>query len=183
MNANLSHPTIARVKEGLDDISLRATEYRGDTTLIADAKVVHSLLRFLRDDPECNYDLLCDVTAVDYLDYPASTIGRFAVVWILANTETASRIRVKAFLNPSMDTSGIDDDPALYIDSSTDIWKGAEWREREIYDMFGIHFKNHPDLRRILMWKDYPAFPLRKDYPLQGRNERINLDLVEREDS
>ncbi|HIB01593.1 MAG TPA: NADH-quinone oxidoreductase subunit C, partial [Phycisphaerales bacterium] len=65
----------------------------------------------------------------------------------------------------------------------TDIWEGAEWREREVFDMFGIHFRNHPDLRRILMWKDFPAFPLRKDYPLQGRGERTNLVVVKRDDA
>jgi|TARA_B100000959_G_scaffold201637_1_gene211051 NADH-quinone oxidoreductase subunit C len=183
MKPRLDHLAIPRVKEGLDDLQLRVTEFRGDTTLVADPRDVHRLLRFLRDDPTCNYDLLCDVTAVDYLDYPTPTIGRFAVVWILANTETASRIRVKTFLNPTIDTSGIDDDPSLRVDSSTDIWEGAEWREREIFDMFGIRFNNHPDLRRILMWKDFPAHPLRKDYPLQGRNERTNLAIVDREDS
>ena len=183
MKPRLDHPTISRVKEALDDMKLRATEFRGDTTLVADPSDTHRLLRFLRDVPTCNYDLLCDVTAVDYLNYPAPTIGRFAVVWILANTETARRIRVKTFLNPSLDTSGIEDDPALYVDSSTDIWEGAEWREREVFDMFGIHFRNHPDLRRILMWKDFPAFPLRKDYPLQGRGERTNLVVVKRDDA
>lgn len=183
MTPQTKHPTIAIVKEGLGDMQLRTTDFRGDTTLIANPKDVHRLLRFLRDEPDCNYDLLCDVTAVDYLDYPAATIGRFAVVWILANTETATRIRVKTFLNPSLDTSGIEDDPTLYLDSSTDIWAGAEWREREVFDMFGIRFRNHPDLRRILMWKNYPAHPLRKDYPLQGRNERTNLANVKRDDS
>ena len=183
MTPQVKHPTIAIVKEGLSDMQLRTTDFRGDTTLIANPKDVHRLLRFLRDEPDCNYDLLCDVTAVDYLDYPAATIGRFAVVWILANTETAARIRVKTFLNPSLDTSGIEDDPALYLDSSTDIWAGAEWRERDVFDMFGFRFRNHPDLRRILMWKDYPAHPLRKDYPLQGRSERTNLAVVSRDDS
>ncbi len=182
MKPRLNHPTIQRVKDGLDDMQLRVTEFRGDTTLVAHPGDTHRLLRYLKDDPECHYDLLCDVTAVDYLNYPAPTIGRFAVVWILANTETASRIRVKTFLNPSIDTSGNEDDPALYVDSSTDIWEGAEWREREVFDMFGISFRNHPDLRRILMWKDFPAFPLRKDYPLQGRGERTNLVVIDRED-
>ncbi len=183
MKPRLDNPTLTRVRELLSDMQLRTTEFRGDTALIANPQDVHRLLRFLRDDPECNFDLLCDVTAVDYLDYPANSIGRFSVVWILANTETASRIRVKTFLNPSIDTSGIEDDPALHVDTSTDIWPGAEWREREIFDMFGIRFDNHPDLRRILMWKDYPAHPLRKDYPLHGRNERTNLTTIERDDA
>ena len=164
-------------------MQLRFTEFRGDTAIVADPNEVHALLRFLRDDPECNYDLLCVVTAVDYLDYPTSTIGRFAVVWILTSTESASRIQVKTFLNPSIDTLGIEDDPALHVHTSTDIWPGAEWREREVFDMFGIRFDEHPDLRRILMWKSFPAHPLRKDYPLQGRGERTNLLTITPEDS
>ena len=183
MSATSINQTIQRVRDGLADVSLRSTDFRGDVTLIADPKDVHRLLRFLRDDPDCNFDLLCDVTAVDYLDYPAHTLGRFAVVWLLANTETAARIRVKSFLDPSIDTKGIEEDPNLLIDTSTDIWVGAEWREREVFDMFGIRFRNHPDLRRILMWKEYPAHPLRKDYPLKGRKERDNLAVVERDDA
>ncbi|MBC8202432.1 MAG: NADH-quinone oxidoreductase subunit C [Planctomycetes bacterium] len=173
---------LERVRVGLSDLSLRSTDFRDELSLIANPKEVHRLLRFLRDDPECNFDLLCDVTAIDYLDYPAQTLGRFSVVWILANTETAYRVRVKTFLDPSIPTSGIVEDEALVVDSSTDIWEGAEWREREVFDMFGIRFRNHPDLRRILMWKEYPAHPLRKDYPLQGRGERINLAIVDRDD-
>jgi len=144
---------------------------------------VHSLLRFLRDDPDCNFDLLCDVTAVDYLNYPAQSAGRFAVIWILVCTESSQRIQIKTYLNPSIDTSGIEDDPTLHLETSTDIWPGAEWREREIFDMFGIRFDNHPDLRRILLWKDFPAHPLRKDYPLRGRGERCNLVVVDRDDA
>ena len=177
------HPTLSRLKVCLSDMQLRSTEFRGDTTIIVDVNDSHRLLRFLRDDPECNYDLLCDVTAVDYLDYPSKTIGRFAVVWLLTNTENAQRIQVKTYLNPSIDTQGIEDDPALHLHTSTDIWPGAEWREREVFDMFGIRFDHHPDLRRILMWKLYPAHPLRKDYPLKGRGERSNLAVVDREDS
>jgi len=183
MKTKLQHPSLQRIKLGLPELQLRATEFRRDTTIVADPKEIHQVLRFLRDDPDCNYDLLCDVTAVDYLDYPAPSIGRFAVIWLLVNTESALRIQVKTYLNPSIDTSGIEDDPSLHVDSSTDIWPGAEWREREVFDMFGIRFDNHPDLRRILMWKDYPAHPLRKDYPLRGHGERQNLAVVDRNDS
>ena len=92
--------TLERVREGLGDLSLRSTDFRDELSIIADPKDVHRLLRFLRDDPDCNFDLLCDVTAVDYLDFPAQTLGRFAVVWILTSTETAARVRVKSFLHP-----------------------------------------------------------------------------------
>jgi len=183
MSTQHEHPAIQRVKEGLSSMSLRTTDFRDQTTLIADKNDVHELLRFLHDDPQCDFDLLSDVTAVDYLDYPAQSIGRFAVVWILASTTHSTRLIVKTFMNPSIDTSGIDDDPELHVDSSCDIWPGAEWREREVFDMFGIRFDNHPDLRRILLWKDYPGHPLRKDYPRRGRNERINLAIVERKDA
>ena len=183
MSTQQQHPAIQRVKQGLSSMKLRTTEFRGQTTLIADKNDVHELLRFLRDDPECDFDLLSDVTAVDYLDYPSQTIGRFAVVWILASTKQGTRLVVKTFMNPSLDTRGIEDDPELHVDSSCDIWPGAEWREREVFDMFGIRFDNHPDLRRILLWKEYPGHPLRKDYPRKGRNERINLAIVEREDA
>jgi NADH-quinone oxidoreductase subunit C len=183
MTTTRKHPTLARIKQCLSDMHLRFTVFRSNTTIVADPSDVHSVLRFLRDDPDCNYDLLCDVTAIDYLGYPTKTVGRFAIIWILTSTESSQRIQVKTYLNPSMDTSGISDDPELHINTSTDIWPGAEWREREIFDMFGIRFDKHPDLRRILLWKDFPAHPLRKDYPLQGRGERTNLLTIDRDES
>ena len=85
------------------------------------------------------------------------------------------------FLDPALPTDGIVEDPKLVLDSVTDIWPGAEWPEREVFDMFGIRFRNHPDLRRILLWKDYPAHPLRKDYPLRGRGERENFRVMTHE--
>ncbi len=88
---------------------------------------------------------------------------------------------VKTYLDPSIDTLGAKEDPALELESVCDIWPGAEWMERELYDMFGIRLRNHPDLRRILLWKDFPAFPLRKDYPLRGRGEREMYDTLNRD--
>ena len=72
-------------------------------------------------------------------------------------------------------------DPALHLESVTDLWPGGEWTEREVYDMFGILFDNHPDLRRILLWESYPAFPLRKDYPVTGRGEREQYAVINRD--
>lgn len=177
----LDHPTLARVKSAFADVKFLASEFRGQTTLIIPSDHAHRVLRFLRDDPECDYNLLSDVTAVDYLNYPAKSVGRFAVIYLLVSFRHDRRLTVKTFLDPSLDTAGNAPDPALIVHSVTDIWPGAEWREREVYDMYGIRFTNHPDLRRILMWKDYPAFPLRKDYPLRGRGEREHYTVADRD--
>ena len=123
------------------------------------------------------------MTGADYLDYPAEMPGRFAVVYLLASYQHGRRLALKTFLDPSIDTGGIEPAPALEVDSVCDIWPGAEWPEREVFDMFGIRFRNHPDLRRILTWKDFPAHPLRKDYPLRGRGERERYVVIERESS
>jgi NADH-quinone oxidoreductase subunit C len=177
----LDHPTLPHLRKAFEQSGLRATEFRGVTTVVAPPKIVHDLLRFLRHEESCDYAYLSDVTAVDYLEYPIEQPGRFAVVWVLLSYTHNLRLVVKSYLNPSMDTSGIAEDPTLEIDSVCDIWPGAEWLEREVYDMYGIRFLNHPDLRRILMWKDYPAFPLRKDYPLRGRGERETYVTLDRD--
>ena len=177
----LDHPSLPRVKAAFGDVKFMATEFRGQTTLVVPPADLHRVLRFLRDDPECDYNFLSDVTAVDYLGYPSKTPGRFAVVYLLVSHTFNRRVTVKTYLDPKLDTSGIEPDPGLVVDSATDIWPGAEWREREVYDMFGISFRNHPDLRRILTWKDYPAHPLRKDYPLRGRGERELYRIIDRQ--
>lgn len=178
---SLDHPTLPLVKAAFSELDLNATEFRGQTTLIVPAANLHTVMRYLRDEAACDYDFLSDVVGIDYLNYPAETIGRFAVVYLLVCTTTAQRLSVKVFLDPSIDTSGIEPDPTLVVDSMTDIWPGAEWPEREVYDMFGIRFTNHPDLRRILTWEDFPAHPLRKDYPLRGRGERENYRVINRQ--
>lgn len=180
---NLDHPTFARLKTAFPDSGLKATEFRGQARVIVPSRLLLKVLRFLRDDPESQYDFLSDVTAVDYLGYPSQMPGRFAVVYVLSSTVHNRRMIVKTYLDPSQDTSGNEADPALELDSATAIWPGAEWPEREVYDMFGIRFRDHPDLRRILLWRDYPAFPLRKDYPLRGRGERELYNVVQRDDA
>lgn len=179
---NLDHPTLAVVKKQYPEIGLKATEFRGLTTLIVPTEHLHEVMVFLRTDAGGAYDFLSDVTAVDYLGHPAgSALGRFAVVYIVKSYANDLELAVKTYLDPSCDTSGTQADPALVVESVTDIWAGTEWMEREVYDMFGIRFANHPDLRRILCWESYPAHPLRKDYPLRGRGERENYRVVTRE--
>jgi NADH-quinone oxidoreductase subunit C len=131
---------------------------------------VLDVLTFLREDSHTQFEQLCDLTCVDYLNYPAAE-DRFAVIYSLLSLTHNHRLWVKVFVN--------DPDPA--VPSVTSIWKGAEWPEREVYDMFGVRFAGHPDLRRILMPQNFRDYPLRKDYPLRGKGEREDFDVVTRE--
>ncbi|MBI1369904.1 MAG: NADH-quinone oxidoreductase subunit C [Planctomycetes bacterium] len=175
-----AHPTLARLKAQFPGAGLKAAEFRGDTTVLVPAAMLHDVMAFLRSDPECDYDFLSDVFGIDYLNYP-DAMGRFGVVYNLASYKHNRRLFVKVLLNPTLDTTGIEDDPALHIPSVCDIWPGAEWNERETFDMFGIRFDGHPDLRRILTWEKFPAHPLRKDYPLTGRGEREMYRVLARD--
>ncbi len=119
---------------------------------------------------ESGFDLLVDVTCVDYLNYRGAQ-HRFGLVYLLANTETSERLTLRVML----------DETNLEVPSAVPTWEGADWLEREVWDMFGIHFSGHPDLRRILMPEEFIAHPLRKDYPLQGRGERHNFPVLTRQ--
>jgi NADH-quinone oxidoreductase subunit C len=121
---------------------------------------------------ECGFDMLTDVTAVDYLNYPDAE-NRYGIIYCLTNIGTGERVVVRTFVN----------DPAPRVRSVCDLWKGANWMEREVYDLFGIDFEGHPDLRRILMPEGFESYPLRKDYPLRGRYERHNFDAIPRSES
>ncbi len=176
----INHPTFTILKAKFPGKKFRATEYRGQSTLIVEPQDLHAVMAFLRDDPSCQYNFLSDVFGIDYLNYPTKMPGRFAVVYNLISHARDDRFFVKTFVSPTLPTDGIVDDPGLHVDSVCDLWPGAEWPERETFDMFGIRFRNHPDLRRILTWEEYPAHPLRKDYPLRGRGEREQYGVIDR---
>jgi NADH-quinone oxidoreductase subunit C len=146
------------------------SEFRGDRRIVVPRERAHLSLDFLKNQQ--GFDLLVDITAVDYLEYP-DAVDRYAVVYVLANTATVDRLIVKTFLNP----------PELELPTATDLWRGADWMEREVFDMFGIAFAGHPDLRRILMPDEFTAFPLRKDYPVKGYGERHNFPVLTRAES
>lgn len=129
-----------------------------------------SFMRFLRDDARCAFEQLCDLTCIDYLNFPRFD-DRYGVVYSLLSLSKGHRLWVKCFVN----------DPEPSVPTVTGIWSGAEWLEREVYDMFGVRFDGHPDLRRILTWEGFGAYPLRKDYPLRGRGERENYERVQRD--
>jgi NADH-quinone oxidoreductase subunit C len=154
--------------------SFATSEFRGNkrVELPADKAfgALFDVLKTLKD--ECGFDLLVDVGGIDYLNYPNAT-DRYAVVYALANTTTAERVFVKAFAN----------DPDPELPSVVPLWKGADWMEREVYDMYGVTFTGHPDLRRILMPGEFVGHPLRKDYPLRGYGERHNFQTITRAES
>ena len=128
------------------------SEFRGETTFVIRREDLHEVAKFCRD--ELSFDYLLDISSVDnFGDEP-----RFEVVYELYSMTIAAHLRLKLRVS--------EDDPT--VDTVTDIWPAADWHEREIYDMMGLRFNNHPDLRRILMWEGYPYFPLRKEFPLEG---------------
>ena len=138
----------------------RAEVVWGETTVFVAAAALHEIVRWLHDDPAQHYDYLSDVTAVEYRD-----AGRpIEVVWHLRSLAHRRFLRIKV----SLEKRG-----TLSVPSVVDIYSGANWLERECYDMFGIRFEGHPDLRRLLMWEGYrEGYPLRKDFPLRGRFSR-----------
>jgi NADH-quinone oxidoreductase subunit C len=149
--------------------SLRWSEFRGETRAVVPRDELFAVLSHLRDAR--GFDLLVDITCVDYLNYRGAE-DRFGLVYLLASTWTNERITLRVFVN----------EPDLVVPSAVPLWAGANWLEREVFDMFGIRFEGHPDLRRILMPEEFTAFPLRKDYPLQGRGERHNFPVLHRAD-
>jgi NADH-quinone oxidoreductase subunit C len=125
------------------------------------------LLKCLRE--ECGFDLLAELSAADYLHYPDAK-DRYGVWYVLVNPAANLRLFVKTVVN----------DPEPVLPSVYSLWRGADWMEREVYDMYGVVFEGHPDLRRILMPDEFTAYPLRKDYPLRGRGERHNFPTLTR---
>jgi NADH-quinone oxidoreductase subunit C len=148
--------------------AVTTSEFRDQVRAVVPADKIFDALRFLKENR--GFDFLVDITCVDYLHYRGAT-DRFGLVYLLTNTATNERLIVRTFVN----------EPDLVVPSVTPLWEGADWMEREVWDMFGIRFDGHPDLRRILLPEEFVAFPLRKDYPLQGRGERHNFPVITRD--
>jgi NADH-quinone oxidoreductase subunit C len=190
MPRTIHHPALQPLKAKFPDIKFFVGEFREMVTLVVPREHIVRVCNFLRDDPTLRYDMLAEINGVDYLNYPGAK-HRFGVNYGLTSLPNNKRLWLKVFLDPTRDTTPGKDvrdeeviekgDPGLKLDSVTGVWPGAEWLEREVYDMFGIIFVGHPDLRRILTWNGYGSYPLRKDYPLRGIGERENYKIVTKE--
>ena len=141
-------PLAQRICERFPEAEVRVEEW---LRIRIPAAQLHSLMRFLKEDPEIRAEYLRNLTAVDWKDH-------FEVVYHLTNLETLLPLEVSCVVPRD----------APVLPSVTDLWRAADWQEREVYDLFGIEFQGHPNLTRILLPEDWEGFPLRKDYPIQG---------------
>jgi len=157
------YPSTEIITQRAPQVVLRVVESFGELTLLIRREDVVEICRWLHDDPDLAFDHITDVTAVDF----PNESPRFEVVYHFYSIQKSHRIRLQARV-PEEDCT---------IDSICPIWRGANFLEREVYDMMGITFRHHPDLRRILMTEDYDeGFPLRKDFPVEGRGWRDRFD-------
>ena len=137
-------------------------DFRGDETLTVKRESLIETMRRLKEDPEFDFNVLMDLTAVDYLTF-GEPRPRFEIVYHLYSLRKNHRLRVKV--------AAEEKDPA--VPSVTSLWPAADWYEREVWDMFGIRFEGHPHLKRILMYEEFSGHPLRKDYPVNKRQPLI----------
>jgi len=146
------------LKEKFPENIVEASRPQGDATALIRAGALSDVMEFLKGDPRLQFDMLVDITAVDY----PGREPRFDVVYHLLSLPFNRRLRIKVQTG---------DDPG--VDSLTRLWGNANWLEREVWDMFGVRFRGHPDLKRILMYDEFEGHPLRKDYPIRRRQPRI----------
>lgn len=155
-----ANPSADAIRAQFGDAVKRVTVVWGETTIVVANAQVHAIIQWLHDDPSQRYDYLSDVTAVEFRDLEQP----LEVVWHLRSLPYRRFLRIKVLIEKGDELS---------VPSVWDIYKSADWMERECYDMFGITFAGHPDLRRLLMWEQYKeGYPLRKDFPLRGRFSR-----------
>jgi NADH-quinone oxidoreductase subunit C len=143
------------LKGKFPEVVLKIEEFRGETSITIAAQNIREIMTFLKVSDNLHYDLLLDVAGVDF----AGQAPRFMIAYLLHSTKFNNKLRIKTCVSEGG-----------ALDTVSDIWKAANWMEREVYDMFGIKFNNHPDLKRILLEEDFVGYPLRKDFPLEGQN-------------
>jgi len=156
---------VAAAQQRLGADAVSSSQFRDNRRLHVAPHRLLDLLRLLKE--EHGFDMLAELTAVDYLKYPNAS-DRFGVIYVLLNNTTGERVIVKTVVN----------EPEIMLPSAFALWKGADWMEREVFDMFGIVFDGHPDLKRILLPDGWQGHPLRKDYNiLQQDTEWVKINL------
>lgn len=163
----MSQKLITLVKNKFGDAILDSHSRLGNDTVVIEAKDLIEVASYLRHDPATKMDLLRDLTAVDYLN----RIPRFEVVYILYSMEHKHMLTVRVIVHEEQTT----------VPTTQNIWKISSWMEREVWDMYGIHFEGHPDLRRVLLYEEFDGHPLRKDYATQQSQPRVELLARERD--
>lgn len=152
---------IEHIRSKFPDLVLASHDQCGDQTVIIRKDGIVTLMKYLKYDPSLDFNILMDLTAVDYLKM--GEVPRFEVVYHLYSLKLNHRIRVKVPV----------DEKEPEVDTLTGFWPVANWFEREVWDMFGIRFKGHPNLKRLLMYEEFVGHPLRKDYPYNKRQPLI----------
>jgi len=145
--------TVKKLEEEFPNFILEVSSFRGEVTVTVSKGGIFEICKFLHSDPDLEFHLLTDLCGLDF--FPE--IPRFGIVYLLCSLKNNERIRLKVRIGENESISSVES-----------IWKVANWYEREVYDLFGISFENHPDLRRILLWDGFEGYPLRKDYPTKG---------------
>lgn len=155
---------LARLQERFGSRITETHAHRGDHTAVVERGAIVEALRFCRDEPDLRFDMLMDLTAVDYSTFHGREDGpRFEVVYHLYSVPHNHRVRLKV---------RVEEDDAV-VPTAVGLWPIANWFEREVWDMFGVRFEGHPDLRRLLMYEEFQGHPLRKDYPIDRRQPLI----------
>ena len=145
---------VAKLKSRFPNVPFEAAEFREELTVVVPKENIVAVCQFLKEDSELNFNLLADLCGID-MNTPAR---RFGVIYNLYSLSNKFRIRLKTFTE--------EDEPS--VPTVTGVWSTANWHERETYDMFGITFQGHPDLRRMYLPDEFEHYPLRKDFPLMG---------------
>ncbi len=170
MNTDVNSNLLALIQSKLPNQTISAELNLGDVDVHVKSDNLFDFIKILKLDSDFKFNMLLNVTAVDWMD---TKENRFEIVYHLLSTEKKSRIRIKSDLPES--------NPE--VESVSGLWSGANFMEREVFDMYGIKFKNHPELKRILMYDEFVGHPLRKDYPLQAKQPRITLRYPEVENT
>jgi NADH-quinone oxidoreductase subunit C len=155
---------VADLRERFGAAVVESHHQHGDETIVVHRESLVEILRHCREAPALGFDMLTDLTAVDYLTFPGRQDGpRFEVVYHLYSLPLNHRLRVKV---------RVEEDDAV-VPTAVPVWPIANWLEREVWDMFGIRFEGHPDLKRLLLYEEFVGHPLRKDYPINRRQPLI----------